>query len=226
VLFAALFERIGLPNISDPQWEPVLSAAEDMDLSMNFHVGFSIRTADKLAAGWSMRTKTALAKRTNRPSFVKNVTLGMASNTEAAADVILRGVASRHPRLRFVSVESGFGYWPWVLEQMDWLWQSSGASKEFPDRDLPSEIWRHSFFATYWFEKGPLVQLDDYADNVMFESDFPHETSLPALHVTPREHAMEGITQAGVSESTARKVLFENAAKLYHLDLPASAATA
>jgi hypothetical protein len=37
---------------------------------------------------------------------------------------------------------------------------------------------------------------------------------------------MEGITQAGVSESTARKVLFENAAKLYHLELPASAATA
>lgn len=225
VLFAALFQRIGLPNISDPIWQPVLASAEDMGLPVNFHVGFSIRPAEALAKGWNMRTKTALAQRTDRLSFVKNVTLGMASNTEAAADVILRGVASRHPRLKFVSVESGFGYWPWVLEQMDWLWESSGAFKEFPDRDRPSEIWRQSFYATYWFERGPLSQLEDYADNVMYETDFPHETSLPALKVAPRQHAVEGLYAAGVSMATARKVLFENAAQLYRLDLDAPATT-
>lgn len=178
-----------------------------MGLPINYHVGFSVRPTERLAKGWEMRTKTALAERTDRQSFVKNLTLGMASNVEAAAETILRGVASRHPDLRFVSVESGFGYWPWVLEQMDWLWQSSGASREFPDRDLPSEIWRRSFFATYWFEQGPLVQLDDFTDNVMFETDFPHETSLPALHVPPRERALEGLAAAGVSTATARKVL-------------------
>jgi predicted TIM-barrel fold metal-dependent hydrolase len=218
VLFAALLQRIGLPNIGDESWEPLLSSAEEMGLSINYHVGFSIRPAEALAKGWEMRTKTALEKYTNRTSFVKNVTLGMASNTEAAADTILRGVASRHPDLRFVSVESGFGYWPWVLEQMDWLWQSSGAYKEFPDRDLPSEIWRQSFYATYWFEQGPLRQLEDFADNVMYETDFPHETSLPALHVSPRAHAVAGLERAGVSMETARKVLYQNAAKLYHLD--------
>jgi predicted TIM-barrel fold metal-dependent hydrolase len=218
VLFAALLQRIGLPNISDPLWTPVLATAEEMGLSINYHVGFSVRTNEALAKGWKMRTKTALQKRTDRQAFVKNVTLGMASNTEAAAETILRGVASRHPRLKFVSVESGFGYWPWVLEQMDWLWQSSGASKEFPDRELPSVIWRQSFYATYWFERGPLVQLEDYADNVMYETDFPHETSLPAVNVPPREHAIRGLEAAGVSIETARKVLYGNAARLYHLD--------
>lgn len=218
VLFAALWKRIGYPNIADDRWTPLLSAAEELGLPINYHVGFSVRPTERLARGWEMRTKTALAERTDRQSFVKNVTLGMASNVEAAAETILRGVASRHPGLRFVSVESGFGYWPWVLEQMDWLWQSSGASREFPDRDLPSEIWRRSFFATYWFEQGPLVQLDEFADNVMFETDFPHETSLPALHVPPRERALEGLAAAGVSAATARKVLWDNAARLYGLE--------
>jgi predicted TIM-barrel fold metal-dependent hydrolase len=100
---------------------------------------------------------------------------------------------------------------------MDWLWQSSGAYREFPDQDLPSVIWRRQFYATYWFEKGPLSQLEAYADNVMYETDFPHETSLPALHVSPRQHAVEGLEAAGVSMETARKVLYENAAKLYRL---------
>jgi len=219
VLFAALLKRIGYPNISDAHWTPVLAAAEERGLSINYHVGFSIRETADLAKGWNQRTKTALAKRINRRSFVKNVTLGMASNTEAAAETILQGVCARHPDLRFVSVESGFGYWPWVLEQMDWLWQSSGAFREFPDQELPSVTWRQSFFATYWFEQGPLVQLNDFADNVMYETDFPHETSLIAADVAPQQHGIDGLIKAGVSREVAEKVLYKNAAKLYDLDI-------
>lgn len=215
ILFAALFERIGLPGITDPIWEPVLSAAQDFDLSVNFHVGFSVRTSLKSKSGWQMRTRNALAERTDRLSFVKRVTLGCTSNIEAAAHVVLQGVPAKYPRLKFVSVESGFGYWPWVLEQMDWLWQSSGAYREFPDRDLPSEVWRRSFLATFWFEQYPLVQLENFADNVMFETDFPHETSLPALGVNAAAHATESLRAAGVSSETTSKVLYGNAARLY-----------
>ena len=217
VLFAALLQRIGLPNIGDESWIPVLSTAEEMGLSINFHVAFSVRDADTLAKGWNMRTKKALAERTNRLSFVKHTTLGMSSLIEAAADVILKGVATRHPKLKFVSVESGFGYWPWVLEQMDWLWRSSGAIEEFPDRQLPSEIWKQSFFATYWFERAPLSQIEAFADNVMYSTDFPHETSLPAVGVAPREHALTGLVEAGISNESIRKVLYGNAARLYNL---------
>jgi uncharacterized protein len=128
----------------------------------------------------------------------------------------LRGVAARHPGLKFVSVESGFGYWPYALDQMDWFWHSSGAAKEFPERDLPSEIWLRSFYCTFWYEKRSIPLLKDYADNVMFETDFPHESALaPGLGCsgTARETVRQNL--AGVDSETLHKVLYANAAKLY-----------
>ena len=40
VLFAARYDKVGLPRLIDDHWEPLLSQAQEMDLSMNFHVGF------------------------------------------------------------------------------------------------------------------------------------------------------------------------------------------
>jgi hypothetical protein len=148
VLFAALLHCIGLPNISDPQWTPLLATAEEMGLSINYHVGFSVRTNDALAKGWNMRTKTALQKRTDRQAFVKNVTLGMASNTEAAAETILRGVASRPPppqvrvrreRVRLLAL--GAGADGLALAE---LRSVEGVPRPgTPERDLAAELLRH-----------------------------------------------------------------------------------
>ena len=32
---------MGLPAFVDPHWDRIYAAAQDLDLSMNFHVGFS-----------------------------------------------------------------------------------------------------------------------------------------------------------------------------------------
>jgi predicted TIM-barrel fold metal-dependent hydrolase len=217
VLMAALLDRIGLGDITDERWEPMLAAAQDMDLSLNFHIGFSVRESSSSSKGWQMRTKAALAERLNRKSFVHKTGLMFSSVVEAAGLVIMGGVAAKYPRLKFVSVESGFGYWPYVLEQWDWLWQSSGAALEFPDTLLPSELWRRQFYATFWFEKESLSLLENYQDNIMFETDFPHETSLIAAHRNPRELITANMSDMGVPVDVAEKVLYKNAAKLYRL---------
>lgn len=33
-------DKVGLPRLVDDYWEPLLSQAQEMGLSMNFHVGF------------------------------------------------------------------------------------------------------------------------------------------------------------------------------------------
>ncbi len=43
ILFAALFDRLGMPNIAHDSWTPLLSAAQDLELSINFHIGFGQR---------------------------------------------------------------------------------------------------------------------------------------------------------------------------------------
>ena len=40
VLFAARYDKAGLPRLVDDYWEPLLGLAQEMGLSMNFHVGF------------------------------------------------------------------------------------------------------------------------------------------------------------------------------------------
>ena len=55
ILFANKYERIGLPHFCDPYWDPIYAAAQDLGLSINFHVGFSsyadgTHTADKKLA--------------------------------------------------------------------------------------------------------------------------------------------------------------------------------
>jgi predicted TIM-barrel fold metal-dependent hydrolase len=219
VLFAALFERLGIANISDPMWEPFLGAAQDLEMSLNFHIGFGIRHRDKTQKGWDVLTQNALEQTSDRLTFVRKGGPYFSSCAQAITDVIITGVAHRYPRLKFVSVESGFGYFPFLLENLDWLWHTSGAAHEFPDRDLPSEYFRRQCYATFWFERSSVSMLEDYQDNVMFESDFPHETGLspgPASPASsPRETAVRNL--ASLPDHVVRKLLHDNAAKLYGL---------
>lgn len=216
VVFAALLDQIGLPHVASGHWDPIFHTAQDLDLSLNFHLAVATRKRDDLERGWNLRTKAALSRRTNRLSFIKKTGLAFVSSIEATSEMILQGICERFPRLRFVSVESGFGYWPYVLEQMDWLWASSGTSKEYPDRMLPSEYWRRQFYVTFWHEHDTLTQLPNYADNVMFETDFPHETSLASQGFGAREVARKNLQ--GLDDDVIEKVLYKTASKLYGLE--------
>jgi uncharacterized protein len=219
VLFGALLKRIGIPNISDPMWDPLLSEIAERDLSVNLHIGFTVRTKERSETLHAMLTKKALAKRTDLRSFVARQATNHSSVIEAASEIILRGVCQRHPDLKFVSVESGFGYWPYVLDHLDWFWHSSGAVNEFSDMALPSEYWLRQFYATFWFERSTVSLLDRFQDNAMFESDYPHETSLsPGLGCAKSARNTAAENLAELPDVARRKVLYENAARIYHLD--------
>ena len=53
-------------------------------------------------------------------------------------------------------------------------------------------------------------------DNIMFETDYPHPT---CLYPDPLERVAKALD--GVSPESQRKLLQDNAAKLYHMPLPA-----
>ena len=78
----------------------------------------------------------------------------------------------------------------------------------------PWQYFRDHFFVTYWFEKvGPKQLLETIGvDNVLFETDFPHPTS---LYPGVQDHIME--TLGGYSREVQTKVLQSNAARLYNL---------
>jgi predicted TIM-barrel fold metal-dependent hydrolase len=118
-----------------------------------------------------------------------------------------------------VSVESGFGYIPFLLDSLDWQWVNANAPARYPDRLLPSEYFRRQVYAMFWFEKESLELLSKYQDNVMFETDFPHPTCLcpgPGSAAPSPAEVIERDT-AIVGEAVMRKVLQDNASRVYHI---------
>jgi predicted TIM-barrel fold metal-dependent hydrolase len=79
---------------------------------------------------------------------------------------------------------------------------------------LPSEYFKQNIYATTWFEHRNLAALIGAVgeDNIMFETDFPHPT---CLYPDPLKTADHNLADLTVEQQ--RKILGENAAKLYRL---------
>ncbi len=210
VLFANKYEQIGLPPFYEPYWDPILSAAQEMEMSINFHVAFSSTT--------DIDIRTVATQRDPREQAMR-VSLGVMGNADALATIVTSDLCDRYPRLKFVSVESGFGYVPYLLELLDWLWHNYGAQRDYPQQLLPSEYFRRQCYGSFWFEEQTLKLLEVFPDNFMFETDFPHPTSLspgPAsIAKVPSAHIRDAFR--GVDREVAEKVLYRNAAALYRV---------
>ena len=78
----------------------------------------------------------------------------------------------------------------------------------------PSEYFKRQIYATTWFEHTNLAALIGSVgeDNIMFETDFPHPTCL-----YPDPLATAETNLADLSPGVRRKILGENAIRLYRL---------
>jgi predicted TIM-barrel fold metal-dependent hydrolase len=81
----------------------------------------------------------------------------------------------------------------------------------------PSEYFHRQVYGCFFFEEhAPRELLPEIGvDNVLFETDYPHPV---CLFGNVREKAYAGL--AGQPEGVQRKVLFENAARLYRVPEP------
>lgn len=212
ILWAATFEKHGLPGHLDRHWDPVYALAQDAGLSINFHVGVG-KTEEEINLPHMRGGDFDLAANTQRSA------MGWMSNAMTVAGLITSGLCDRFPRLNFVSVESGFGYFPFLIESLDWQWRGAAADKRYENRLMPSEYFRRQIYTSFWFEHASLSQLASMPDNVMFETDFPHSTSLTpgpkSQAEAPNQIAGRLVEEFGAD--LMRKVLHDNAARVYHL---------
>ena len=213
VLWASTLEKHGLPDFPDPHWDPLYAAAEDarhvdqLPRRRRQHRGGDRRGDEPRGVGPGVP---------DRP-LVDDVRRERAHDRPAAHE---RAAATASRRLDFVSVESGFGYIPFLLDALDWQWMGTGARDRYPERLMPSEYFRRQVYGTFWFEKDTLALLPQYPDNVMFETDFPHPTSLhpgPASYSPSPAEVIRRDTEI-VGEAVMRKVLQDNACRVYHID--------
>jgi predicted TIM-barrel fold metal-dependent hydrolase len=214
VLFAHTFDVVGLPSVASEHWHPILDAAQSLGQSINFHVGFGVY------ANRSPKDIVTQTRSKSRMDYASGASLGFLSNARAINLLLLYGVCARYPDLKFVCVESGFGFVPYQLQALDWQWESNGLHRDHPDRLLPSEYFRRQVYATLWFEKPPAADLEAWQDNVMWETDYPHPTAqwpTPTSELALSAADAVDYSFAEVSDEVRQKVVHDNAAELYRI---------
>jgi predicted TIM-barrel fold metal-dependent hydrolase len=185
-----------------------------MELPVNFHIGSGDMSDMRL-----LPPEAGAAA--NYASFPVTFFVG---NCRAIATLTGAGICHRFPRLKFVSVESGVGWLTFALEALDWMWKECAVTKEHPEYDLlPSEYFRRQIYGCFWFEHGPGLDaaLEFIGpDNLLYETDFPHPTSMSPGPASTAQVPSDFIeTKLGrLGEDVLRKVLHDNAARIYHLD--------
>jgi hypothetical protein len=120
-----------------------------------------------------------------------------------------------------VSVESGVGWIPSTLEAFDWQWRNGGLAKEHPEYDLlPSEYFRRQIYGCFWFEEAASHAIAKYPENFLYETDYPHPTSMSPGPQTPadRPRVYAERVLSGLPDETLSKVLHDTAARIYKLD--------
>ena len=168
----------GQPPLAHPHWDPIWAAAQEAGVSVSFHVGggsMGTQFDDTAGMGWMT-------------NFAKVSSLIFLDNMRCVADLIFGGVCHRFPDLKFVSVESGVGWIPAALETFDWQWKGGGVLDEHPEYDLlPSEYFRRQIYGCFWFEEQTALDaIDQFPDNILYETDYPHPT---CQHPGPRTPA-------------------------------------
>jgi uncharacterized protein len=199
----------GSPDLVNRAWDPLWAACADLDLPVHFHIGASL-TSLNFYGQYFMESQHDVVKPAIGGAML------FINNARVLINTIFAGIFDRHPKLKMVSVESGIGWIPFILETMDYeLWENAPVQAAELSR-MPSEYFKHHWYATFWFEngQGDLQHLVDAVgeDNILFETDFPHPTCL-----FPDPLGTVADKMATLRPESSRKILGENAAKLYRL---------
>ncbi len=111
ILFTGEPQYYGKPLLGDPHWKPLWDVSVECDMPISFHIGSGDMQEGLAKARVNTYGKMAAFTELAVDIFLHN---GLQLN-----DLIMSGVLVRHPKIKFVSVESGVGWIPFVLEAMD-----------------------------------------------------------------------------------------------------------
>lgn len=203
-------DAVGLPDLGDPAWDSFWDVCGELEMPVNFHIGASQTSFNMFGrAAWQstdLPEKLALGS-----------TALFLENARVLGNLLYSGVLERFPKVKVVSVESGIGWLPFLLESLDYEMHETGANANGKLKMLPSEYFKRQVYGCFWFEKtAPSKLIEDIGvENVLFETDFPHPT---CLYPNNREHVTEVIGE--LDPYIRKRVLQDNSAELYRIPLP------
>jgi predicted TIM-barrel fold metal-dependent hydrolase len=201
-------ERMGSPGFVGPDgkvspfWAEFFEMCEASGTPLNFHLNAAL---DADSAIWD---NLGFDQRLPIHAMLHHM-----GTCATMANFMVSGLLDRYPKLKIGLIESGSGWVPFVLEAMEHQLDEFRTRQNRGLQRTPREYFRQ-FWVSYWFESyAPKHMLDEIGvDRVMFETDFPHPTSL-----YPGVQDKLADTLGGYDYETRKRVLERNAVELYNL---------
>ena len=193
-------EAPGLPLLNDPYYEPLWAACEDLDMPLNWHGGDLVGDSGTGPDAFAIR-RTEHYLQARRPLLF----------------MMWGGVFERHPRLKLVFTEQEADWVPYVLEKMEYVYDTPFAGpllrSTLPLR--PREYWaRHCLVgATFMSRREAEARYQIGVANIMWGSDYPHPEE-----TFPRSREALRMSYAGLPRDEVRLMVGGNAVRLYKFD--------
>ena len=186
---------------SDRHYDPLWNAAEEAGFPLHFHR--SIGKNPPATMGVSPSDGTSVA----------SIVLRFFAAMEPISLMTFGGVFHRHPKLKVVSAESDFGWWPFFAQACDDQWERQRHWSKMDLTQKPSDYFRRQVYLTFMNDRVGCTNLDYIgSDNFMFASDYPHSVS-----TWPESQKYIDQQMQGISDTVKEKLMAGNAIKLYQL---------
>ena len=193
---------LGLPSVHDKgrHWDPFFQACEETGTVVCMHIGSGTVTPKA-----SPESPDAVA-----------ATILFNNSVVSLVDWLYSGVLHRHPNLQLMYAEAQIGWIPYALERADDVWTTHrGWSKSQLHCPEPPSTYYHRQVTSCFFKDDVGISLLDRigVDNVVFESDYPHQDSTWPFTREAAAQQFGSLDQASID-----KIARGNAIRLLGLD--------
>jgi len=203
-------EPLGLPTIHDKDrfWDPVLAAANDLEMVACMHVGSS-STNPRISAD---------------SPFMANLAYGAIRSAGAMLTWVFSSAFQRFPNLKIALSEGEIGWMPYFLERAEqvldkqryWIQRGTrfmgagGAGMDLDNFDV-RQTFRDHIFGCFIDDAHGIASIEEIGeDNIMCETDYPHSDSTWPDCISMVKHQIDHLTP-----EQQYKILRGNAERLY-----------
>lgn len=167
---------VSLTQDDDPFW----AAAEDAGLPVCIHINLIARSArQKAREAAAAAGRPDLYGSSKRPDAKAKAVAGLSgvfsTVPNTIGQLIYTGVPERFPALHIALIETGVGWIPHLLEQMDDRYWRNRSWGQIPISEPPSFYWYRNFSATFIVDRTGIENRHAVGvDNMMWSTDYPH----------------------------------------------------
>ena len=200
VAWSELPAWLGRPGLHGDFWDPFLKACEETQTVICMHIGSGTKTVQ------------------TSPEAPTVVTANLIVCNSAASmiDWIFSGKFEQFPNLKLLYAESQIGWIPYFIERADDTWRThqwAQGEKRIPKP--PSHYYKRHVYSCFFKDTVGIDLLDRIGeDNVLFETDYPHQDG-----TFPNTLAIAEELFGHLEQETIDKISRNNAIKLFGLTI-------